>query len=403
LATAVGTGVSTISATLGAVSGSTVLTVTGPALQSIAVTPANPSITKGSTQQFTATGTYSDNSTQNLTAQVTWNSSAPAVATISATGLATAVGAGTSTITASLVGVLSNSAILTVTAPVPATIVNVSSTVNNGSYGIGAVIPITVTFSKPVAVTGVPLLSLNSGGIAAFGSGSGTSTLTFLYTVAGGQNSPDLDAASSGALSANGGTINDTLGAPAVLILPAPGAAGSLGANKDIVVDTVAPTVVSYNVRFGSSSYSLPSTRNRLPWQITGIQVVFSKPIVSGNVSSLAGVTATNLAGLGTNTLTWTISPLSVGNFTTALSGSGANALLDVAGNPLRSGAGFTQGLKVLWGDFNDDGIVNASDLAAVFNATVSPYNVFADLNGDGIVNTSDVQVARTRVGAILP
>jgi hypothetical protein len=44
-----------------------VLTVTAATLQSIAVTPASPSIAKGATQQFTATGTYSDSSTQNLT------------------------------------------------------------------------------------------------------------------------------------------------------------------------------------------------------------------------------------------------------------------------------------------------------------------------------------------------
>lgn len=38
-----------------------------PTLSSIAVTPAGPSIPLGSTQQFTATGNYSDGSTQNLT------------------------------------------------------------------------------------------------------------------------------------------------------------------------------------------------------------------------------------------------------------------------------------------------------------------------------------------------
>ena len=38
-----------------------------PTLTSIAVTPANPSISTGTTQQFTATGTYSDQSTQNIT------------------------------------------------------------------------------------------------------------------------------------------------------------------------------------------------------------------------------------------------------------------------------------------------------------------------------------------------
>ncbi len=49
-----------------------------PTLQSIAVTPANPSIAKGLTQQFIATGTYeADNSTQNLTSQVTWSSMPP--------------------------------------------------------------------------------------------------------------------------------------------------------------------------------------------------------------------------------------------------------------------------------------------------------------------------------------
>ena len=59
-------------------------------LASITVTPANQSLTVGGTQQFTATGKYSDGSTQNLTSQVTWASSNTAAATINATGLATA-------------------------------------------------------------------------------------------------------------------------------------------------------------------------------------------------------------------------------------------------------------------------------------------------------------------------
>ena len=55
-------------------------------LVSIAVTPTNPSIVLGTTEQFTATGTYSDNSTRNLTTSVTWSSSAKSVATISNAG-----------------------------------------------------------------------------------------------------------------------------------------------------------------------------------------------------------------------------------------------------------------------------------------------------------------------------
>ena len=90
-------------------------------MQSIAVTPADPSVPSGETEQFTATGTYSDNSTQNLTSQVTWASATPSVATISnasgSQGLATGVATGTSTISATLNGV-TGSTVLTVSAAV---------------------------------------------------------------------------------------------------------------------------------------------------------------------------------------------------------------------------------------------------------------------------------------------
>jgi hypothetical protein len=87
-------------------------------LVSLALSPINPSISKGAVQQFTATGTYSDNSTQDVTTSVTWTSSAASVASISnATGTnghATSAAAGTTTITAAVGGV-SASTTLTVT------------------------------------------------------------------------------------------------------------------------------------------------------------------------------------------------------------------------------------------------------------------------------------------------
>ena len=78
---------------------------TSPTLTSIVVTPANPSILTGASQQFTATGTYSDGSTQDITSQAIWTSSDTAVATIDAGGLATGISAGTTMISASLAGV----------------------------------------------------------------------------------------------------------------------------------------------------------------------------------------------------------------------------------------------------------------------------------------------------------
>ena len=66
----------------------------------------------------------------------------------------------------------------------PPAVTGVSSTTANGSYTAGTTIPITVTFSASVTVTGTPQLALNSGGTASYASGSGSTTLTFNYLVA---------------------------------------------------------------------------------------------------------------------------------------------------------------------------------------------------------------------------
>ena len=139
LATTVAAGTTTISANSGGVTGSTTLTV--PALVSIAVTPATPSVPAGRTQQFTATATYADNSTQDITASVTWTSSTPAAATIAAGGLATAVAVGTTTITANS-GTVSGSTTLTVAPPVLASI---AVTPANPTVARGATQPFTAT------------------------------------------------------------------------------------------------------------------------------------------------------------------------------------------------------------------------------------------------------------------
>lgn len=98
-------GNTTLTATSGSFSGSTALTVTAAALVSIQVTPADAKLADGLTEQLTATGTFSDNSTQDLTTQVTWSSAEAAVVVVSnavgSQGLVTAVGSGTVILTAS--------------------------------------------------------------------------------------------------------------------------------------------------------------------------------------------------------------------------------------------------------------------------------------------------------------
>lgn len=122
---------------LNGISGSTTLTVTPSVLVSIAVTPANPTLSAGFTQQFTATGTFSDGTTENLTSQVTWISSSGAVAAISnspgSQGLAAGLSPGSTTLTAMLHGV-SGSTTLTVTSAV---LVSIAVTPANPTLSAG--------------------------------------------------------------------------------------------------------------------------------------------------------------------------------------------------------------------------------------------------------------------------
>jgi trimeric autotransporter adhesin len=102
LATALTSGSTLIGAELSPVLGSASLSVSNATLVSITVTPANPSLLLGQSLSFTATGTFSDNTTQNITGSVTWNSSAPTVATIDVNGRVSSAKAGMTTITATM-------------------------------------------------------------------------------------------------------------------------------------------------------------------------------------------------------------------------------------------------------------------------------------------------------------
>jgi hypothetical protein len=86
-----------------------------PTLSSISISPSSPTINVGSTLQFSANGTYSDGSTQNLTAAASWVSTNTSVATIGAgSGLTTGLSAGSSSITATVGSINSPAANLTV-------------------------------------------------------------------------------------------------------------------------------------------------------------------------------------------------------------------------------------------------------------------------------------------------
>jgi uncharacterized repeat protein (TIGR01451 family) len=115
------------------------------------------------------------------------------------------------------------------------TVTNVSTpAAANSTVNVGHSLNIVITFSQAVFVTGTPRLALNDTASVKYSSGSGTTALTFVYTVAPGQNTTDLDYASTAALTLNSGTINDAAGNVAVLALPATGTDNL--ATKDITI-----------------------------------------------------------------------------------------------------------------------------------------------------------------------
>lgn len=178
------------------------LTVTAAALVSVAVTPSDPSIALGLSQQFVATGTYSDSSQQDLTEAVTWDSGTPAVATVSnaggSEGLATTVAVGSSSITATEPSSgLSDVTTLTVTAAVLTAIAvtpslaatSVGSTEQftaTGTYSDSSTQDLTAAVTWSSSATYVATIS-NAGGTEGLATGlaSGTTTISATHPASG--------------------------------------------------------------------------------------------------------------------------------------------------------------------------------------------------------------------------
>ncbi len=197
--------------------------------------------------------------------------------------------------------------ILSVLEPATPVVKSVNSTSADGTYGSGAVLPITVSFNVPVIVTGTPTLTLETGAVdqvVSYSSGSGTRTLTFLYTVGAVDFSTDLDVVSTSALSLNGGTIQHASGLSAVLTLPAPHAPFSLSANKDLFVDGSNPGVISVSSVEADGTYLSGATLHLL--------VNFSKSVTVTGTPTLTLETgavdavANYSSGSGTSALQFT-------------------------------------------------------------------------------------------------
>ncbi len=236
-------------------------------------------------------------------------------------------------------GSISSTKSITIDTTVP-TVTDVTSTVSSGTYNEGDVIPITVTFSEAVTVTGTPQIELETGTtdqVIDYSSGSGTITLTFNYTVqAGDTNGGGLEYTSSNALMLNGGTIQDDAGNDATLTLAAPGASGSISNTKSISIDTTVPTVTSVSSTFVNGSYKESV--------VIPILVNFSEAVSVTGTPQLELETGTTdqtidyTSGSGTTSLTFTYT-VQAGDESAALDYTSTTAL-NLNGGTIKDEAG---------------------------------------------------------------
>lgn len=205
------------------------------------------------------------------------------------------------------------------------TVTNVTASTADGTYKAGQTVTVQITFSEAVILTGTPQITLETGttdAVVDCPAAAAATTHTCTYTIAAGHTTSDLDYTSTSALALNGGTIRDNVTTNpnnATLTLAAPAAAGSLGANKAIVIDTTAPTVTNVTSSTADATYGTGA--------VISIQVTFSEnvtvvgsPTLTLNTSPSRN--ATYASGTGTNTLTF--------DYTVVLGDSSAD--LDFAG-----------------------------------------------------------------------
>ncbi len=204
------------------------------------------------------------------------------------------------------------------------TVTSVDSSTANGTYKAGDTVSLQVNFSEAVTVTGTPKLTLETGASdrdVNYVSGSGTSTLNFTYTVQAGDTSADLDYLSTTALALNGGTITDAAGNAGILTLATPGTAGSLGANKAVGIDGVAPALASGSVPANATYGAGQSLDFTVSYdEAVTVNTGGGMPYIALTLDTGGTVQASYIAGSGTDTLTF--------RYTVGAGGQDANGIM---------------------------------------------------------------------------
>jgi 6-phosphogluconolactonase (cycloisomerase 2 family) len=407
-------------------------------LVSIAITPTAPTLFNGTTLQLTATGTYSDNSTQNLTGSVSWNSSMMATATVSNTapvGVVTALALGTTTITATSgsPAIASPAVTVTVIAAEHAYAANFGSS-NVSQYNVtngGGLTPM----STPTVTAGTGPFSIaidpskHYAYVANYGTDNTPNDTVSQYTIAAsgaltpmsqptvttglGPNGVTATAKSVYVANYNGGSVSQYTIQSDGSLLPMTTASVPAGAGAAMVALTPSGTYAYVpNVTDGTvSGYSVNSTTGALTSlgaafpAGTGADFVAIDP--SGKYAYVANSNGGSISQYAINATTGSLSPLTPATVTTINPGSIAidpkGPYVYVANGTSSQNA--TQGQSVSQYTIAANGALtpmNPATVAAGLGAssvTVDPTNQFVYVTNRGSATTPGSTLSQYVIG----
>ena len=324
LVSGVAVGSATITATSGGKSASSAITV-GVPVASVAVSPASATVSVGGTQQLTATP-LDANGNPLSGRTVTWTPDASGVATVSASGLVSAVAAGSATITATSEGKSGSSA---VTVPVPVASVAVSPAPATVAKGSTVQLSATLSDASGNPLTGRTVTWTSSApGIATV---DGTGLVT---GVAAG--SATITATSEGKSGSSAITVTAM---PVASVAVSPSSAGAL----------VGATVQLTATALDKKGHSLTGCAFAWTSSASEVATVSASGLVTGVAVGSATITATCEGQSGTSAITVNPIPVASVAVSPASAAVGVGATVQLTATPLDANGNPLTGRSVTW------------------------------------------------------
>ena len=233
----------------------------------------------------------------------------------------------------------------------------------SGTLTAGKTVALTVALSEAVTVNGAPTLTLNDGGIATYVGGSGSAVLSFSYTVAAGENTPDLAVTS---FNLNGATLRDAAGNAANLN----GAAGYNPAGTLKIDTTAEPPTVTQRLANDTGA----SINDRISARAALVGTADANAVVrfTADGSSIAATATADANGV------WSFMPMGLADGTHAIVASQTNAAGATGTASLSFTLDTTAPAPVFTGAVLADGQVTLSGMTGSAGDTLSVYDGYS-------------------------